>query len=573
MGVYFGGRLWVSPATMSRVDDSAMYNKNLSVGNVVALIGRSVGGEPNKALRFGSASEARAVLKSGELLDAVAKAFDPSAQTDGPATVIALRVNPALQASLALLDAGAATVINLKSTDYGLYTNQIKVKVEAGTTSGKKLTTQFGNDYYSEDNVARNAFSVVYTGAQATATVTITNSVMTLYAPAGTAVATIDLTVYDQVQEVVDRINALTGSGWLATVLDGNGTTAALNGLDSVTAQSVKTTAYTVTANLQAVIDWLNGVGEGYVTATRQAGAGTIPANIAFTYLSGGTDGTVTNTEWSNCFTTLQGEDVQWVSPVISDAAIHAMADTHCAYMSNIARMERRAICGMASGSTDAQAIAAAKLINSDRTSLVHLGFYDYNVDGALVLYPPYILAAMLAGMFSGVNPGTALTNKTFKARGLERRLRNPTDTDPLINGGVLCVEDTPKGSKVVKSISTWLTNDNYNRVEVSCGVAVDFVARNVRDAVDDLRGAKANPQTLGQAVSRTETALMELARPEPGGPGVLAGDKDNPPFKNITASIDGDVLRIEFQCSPVIPVNYIPVVIYAVPYSGKASA
>ena len=102
MPVFFNGRLWVSPATMSVVDDSAMYNRNLSVGNVVALIGKSVGGEPAKALRFGSASEARAVLRDGDLLRAVEKAFDPSAQTAGPAPVIAVRVNPALRSSLTL---------------------------------------------------------------------------------------------------------------------------------------------------------------------------------------------------------------------------------------------------------------------------------------------------------------------------------------------------------------------------------------------------------------------------------------------------------------------------------------
>jgi len=66
---------------------------------------------------------------------------------------------------------------------------------------------------------------------------------------------------------------------------------------------------------------------------------------------------------------------------------------------------------------------------------------------------------------------------------------------------------------------------------------------------------------------------LRELARPEPIGPGVLAGDAESPPYKNITANLEGDVLRVEFQCSPVIPVNYIPVAIYAVPYSGSASA
>jgi hypothetical protein len=62
---------------------------------------------------------------------------------------------------------------------------------------------------------------------------------------------------------------------------------------------------------------------------------------------------------------------------------------------------------------------------------------------------------------------------------------------------------------------------------------------------------------------------LRELAKPEPIGPGVLVGDKSSPPFKNITASLIGDVLAVEFQCSPCIPANYATVGIHVTPYSG----
>lgn len=571
MGVFFNGRLLVTPVTASVVDDSALANRNLDVGNIVALVGRSTGGKPNTVLRFGSPSEAIAALGSGELVDAIKKAFDPSAQTGGPATVVAVRVNPATQSVLNLLDAGSAPVIALASTDYGLATNQIKVKVEAGTTAGKKLTTQVGNSYYTADNVARRALQIRYSGAQATGVATINGTTMTLQAPTGTTVASIDLATYNTVQKLVDRINVV--ASFTASVLDGNGEAPTLNGLDYITTVDVKTADYVVKADLQAVVDWFNGANEGYITATRQAGVGAVPANIAFTYLTGAVDGVVTNTEWSNAFITLQTADVQWVVPVTGDASIHAMADSHCAYMSNVARMERRAIVGTAAGTTDAAAITAAKALNSDRTSLTHLGFYDYNAAGVLTLYPPYILAAMLAGAFSGVNPGTALTNKTIKVRGLERLLRNPTDTDALIEGGVLCVESTASGYKVVKSISTWLTNRNYNRVEVSTGVALDFTSRNVREALDVLRGEKASPILLSRAVETAKSTLAELARPEPQGPGVLVGDADSPAFKNVTASIEGDVVRVQFECSPAIPANYILVSIFAVPYSGTASA
>lgn len=569
MPVFFNGRLWVSPATMSVVDDSAMYNRNLSVGNVVALLGKAIGGEPHKALRFGSAAEARAMLRDGELLRAVEKAFDPSAQTAGPATVVAVRVNPALRASLTLKDSLSEDAIVLTSQDFGAYTNQIRVKVESGSVTGKKLTTQFGADYFSADNVERRAFSVLYTGTAQAVTITITNTTVVLAVDA--TVTTIELADYATIGAVVDRINAI--PGFAATVLDGNEGKPALNGLDHVSVQDVKTAPYTAYANLQAVVDWFNGQGEGFIQAERAATAKAPPANMAFAYLSGGSNGVVTNAEWQEAFDVLQTEDVQWVVPVSPEPSVHAMADTHCAYMSNVARMERRCIVGCDVGTTDDEAIAAAKAFNSDRTSYVHLGYYDYNAAGALTLYPPYLLAALLAGMFSGVNPGTALTNKSIKVRGLERKLRNPTDTDRLINGGVLCVEETQTGYKVVKSISTWLTNTNYNRVEVSVGVALDFVSRNVRNILDPLRGAKGTPQLLSEAVSRVDSALRELARPEPIGPGVLAGDAENPPYKGIAANLEGDVLRVEFQCSPVIPVNYIPVAIYAVPYSGSASA
>ncbi|MDP3327203.1 hypothetical protein [Parvibaculum sp.] len=571
MSFFYNGRLWTSPAVMSRVDDSAMYNPNLNVGNVLAVIGTSTGGEPNKAVPFGSAAEAAAYFKSGELVDGIAHAFDPSSETAGPATVIGVRVNPAVRSTLSLLNASAAAVIALTSSDYGLYTGQIKVKIESGAVAGKKLTTQFQNDVYTQDNVHRNALSVAYSGAEETGVITISNGSFVLQAPAGTTVATIALATYPTIQELVDRINSV--ADFSASVLDGNGAKPALNGLDSVTAQDVKTAAYTVKADLQAIVDWFNGIGSPIVSATREAGAGIVPANIPFTYLSGGSNGTVTNAEWSNAFTALQSVDVQWVAPVSADASIHAMADAHCSFMSNVGRMERRSICGTALTTSDANAIIAAKALNSDRTSLVHLGFYDYDTSGALVLYPPYILAALIAGAFSGVNPGTALTNKSLKVRGLERDLKDPTDTDPLINGGVLCVKNTRTGYRVVQSISTWLISDNFNRVEVSVGVALDFTARNVRQAVEGLKGAKGTPVSIALAASKVETTLRELSKPEPVGPGVLAGDAENPPYKGISVQLEGDVLAIQFQCSPVIPINYIPVTIYAVPYSGSASA
>lgn len=571
MAVFFNGQLLISPVAASVVNDEAMRNQNLSVGNVVALVGSSSGGQPKTELAFGSPQEAQRALVAGELLDAVLAAFDPSRETNGPSKVVAIRVNPALQATATLADNTAATVVNLTSVGYGVGENDIRVKIEAGSVTGLRPTVQKGTSYYTIDNLTRNAFSLSYTGVAASAVATITGTSIVLQAPTGTTVATIDLTQYTTIQSAVDRINQVTG--FSATVGDGNYSKPALNGLDYVTAVDVKTAPVVMKADLQALIDWFNGARQDFVRATRPGGVGKVPAVAGFKFLTGGSDGLTTTQDWADAFAVLQSIDVQWVTPVSSEGAIHAMADAHCAYMSNVARKERRAVVGMDVSSTDTAAVAAAKALNSDRTSLVHIGHYNFNAAGALTLYPAYITAALVAGAFAGVNPGTPLTNKSIKVQGLERNLRNPIDTDVLINGGVLCVENTDRGFKIVKSISTWLVNDNYNRVEQSCGVAVDFVARNIRQALDDLRGQKANALTLSRAISISESTLRELARPEPGGPGVIAGDVQNPAYRNIKATIEGDVLRVEFECSPVIPVNYVLATIYAVPFSGSASA
>lgn len=571
MSVFFNGRLLTTPTTASVVNDEAMRNQNLSVGNIAAFVGRSSGGAPKTALRFASPAQAKRILRSGELLEAVLKAFDPSDETGSPAEVIAVRVNPAVQAELVLKNGSAVDVIKLKSIGYGLGENQINAKIESGTLLGKRVTIQRERAYFTADNIGRAAFSVEYTGAEATAQIGVNGTTVTLEAPVGTTVATIALVDFPTVGALVDRINAV--AGFQAAVQGRSDTQPSLNALDFVTAQSVKGAAFTVRADLQAIVDWFNGANQDLVRAERLDAVGSLPANIPFTYLAGGADGTTTVNDWADAFEALQKVDVQWIAPISPDAAVHALADTHASFCSDQLRKERRAICGTAASTANDAAMAAAKALNSDRTSLVHLGYYDYDLSGKLVLMPPYLTAALIAGAFSGVNPGTPLTNKTIKVRGLERDLVNPTETDELITAGVLCLENTEAGYKVVKSISTWRQNDNYNRVEQSCGFALDFTVRNVREAVDVLRGQKGNPLLLSRTVSIAESTLRELARQEPEGPGVLAGDAESPAYRNIRATLEGDVTRLEFECSPVIPNNYILVTVYAVPYSGSASA
>ena len=93
----------------------------------------------------------------------------------------------------------------------------------------------------------KNAISVVYTGAQATATVEVTANSLVLCAPALTVVLTIDLSAgvppkADILSEVVDAINTY-GTGFAATLGDQFDGTEASASLTIIAATSVKTTA------------------------------------------------------------------------------------------------------------------------------------------------------------------------------------------------------------------------------------------------------------------------------------------------------------------------------------------
>lgn len=566
MAIFFNGRLITSPAVASRVDDSAMFNKNPGIGNVLAILGNSDGGQPKVPLAFGTASEAAAVLRGGELLDAVQRAFAGTVETPGPSSVIAMRVQPALPSALALLNSSAAAVINLASSVYGSLANRVQIAIASGTTRGKKITTKLDSAIYEADDIGRIVANVRYSGAAASATVTVNATSVVLSAPSGSPVATLDLATFQTVADLADRISLV--SGWTATVLNGSGEQPTAAALDFLVAVDAKTADLPITADLQAIVDWINGVAEPLLTATKVGGAGTVPANIISTFLTGGANGTTTVQEWADTLTALQLVDAQWVVPISSDSAVHALVAAHAKFMSDVMSLERRVIVGAALGTTDSAAITAARNLNSDRVSLVHLGVYDYDPAGKLKLFAPYIGAAMIAGGFAGVTPGTAMTNKALAVRGLERKLRNPTDTDALLKGGVMPLEERRTGFFVTQSVTTWLTNTNYNRREMSVGAAVDYTARAVREAVQPCIGKNGGPAILAEALVRVRTCLTELL-----GIGVLAGDANSPAFKNIRIQIDGDVMRIEFQASPVIPINYIPITIFAVPYSGSVSA
>jgi hypothetical protein len=94
-------------------------------------------------------------------------------------------------------------------------------------------------------------------------------------------------------------------------------------------------------------------------------------------------------------------------------------------------------------------------------------------------------------------------------------------------------------------------------------------VARQVRDRLErDFVGSKGTMTTLISIKNATISVLTQMTRSE-----LLAGDANNPPFKNIQCRLEGDTCYVDFECSPVIPINYIPITIHLTVFTTTITA
>lgn len=112
-GVYFNGRLITIPGAYSMIESTMTSTKTGTVAKPIAILGECTGGEPGVVQFFNEPSVAKKVLKSGMLLKACQKAWNPVSATKvgvelGGANLIAvIRTNMATKGRLEVLQAAA----------------------------------------------------------------------------------------------------------------------------------------------------------------------------------------------------------------------------------------------------------------------------------------------------------------------------------------------------------------------------------------------------------------------------------------------------------------------------------
>lgn len=560
----YGGQTISQPGVIVQSDNSGISAPANTNTRELVLIGKSGGGKPKTVLSFSDPTAARNVLQSGEGLTAVLRAMNPSTDpARTPGTVKFVRVDPAEQSIYNVLNS-ATTVAALASTGYGLYTKQISTQVQTGTLRGLKGTVTLGTTALSQDNIYQSLLTIQYTGSDASALTTVSNSAGSITGSSGALASetlkwTASFATYTTVQQLINYINAQ--AGWLAVITTASPNSASTDALDDQAATACKTTAATVTGTLQALINWYNTT--GIVTAARGTNTGLLPtAMSAPAYMTGGTNGTTTNDDWAAAYTALQNEPLARILvPITGAAAIHAMGDAHCKYMSqsNI-RNDRVQIIGGVAGETPTQALARAQALNSRRTELIWPGIQDVDpITFALTTYPPYMVAAQAAAILSSLAITNAMTRQAISCKGLEGNLQstlNKSDYDSLVDGGVTAIKffQNSQGNafRFVRSVTTWLQDTNLVNVEISVVCNEDYVNIMVGDAVDALIGQDGSPIGAGNVNAAIDATCRRLFNDK-----IIVGDTLAQAYNNIQVQLSNGIFTASYNATIPAPMNF----------------
>lgn len=550
------------PGAYSRIDFKKSAGGLSSINNAV-LMGDSRGGEPNKLLWFSSPSEAEAVLRSGPLLDAVKHAFNPGPGYT-PQRIAAWRVNPGVQATSSFLKTADAVII-AKAWDYGLHGNQVKRKLESGTVSGKKLTVAFMSETeYVVDNITKSSFVIQYTGAAATATMSIDATGITTTTAGDVNNLSVPFASFPTIQDIVNYINDQTDYTCTVSTLTPSDPGSEL---DYITTQDIKSSAYTALSDLQALIDALNNcpwVTEAAYNVT--ASGRVVPDNATnWTYFTGGTDGAYTSTEYTASLTLLEKEDIQFIGSSSETNSIHALIRTHCEKMNSVTgKNERQFILGGASGETVSQFVTRCQALNSNAGSLVYPEFQDFNSAGTeVVWWSPAYYAAKLIGMVTTLAINEPMTNKQVFVLGFKSI--NTSDIETCIqNGGVVGYKN-PTGQFVTVRMVTTYQGSELQKCEFSMMREALFINRDLRNALESTFIGRA--MTNGLLADIDVTVNLKLTQYYELG--LFNGD---PPYWGYQKNVNGDQIIVEFSCYLTPPTNFIFITSHMAVYASTNS-
>ena len=310
------------------------------------------------------------------------------------------------------------------------------------------------------------------------------------------------------------------------------------------------------------------GTNTTVVLAQAVSGAGQVPGDTTSgspVFLSGGSEGTTTSSDWQHALDLLKQRRVNTVVVLSGDPSVHAAVEAHCEYMCGIGRSERDACIGLSALDGNDEPLNTLPSLTSIKSQIANLNSRHirafaqsidrYNTSGERETYLPWFTAVLAAGMQAGSTVGTSLTHKYLNVIGhAQSTTWNPVENgEELILSGLCFLEEVPSiGRRIVRNVTTHLSTSNIAYTEASVNEAVNYAVYELRSELESMvgrRGTLSNVNVLKSIASNKLTQLLNE--------GIIVN------WRALAITLNVDVMEVSVEIAPVIPINFIRSTIY----------
>lgn len=563
------------PHASIEVDSSGIGGSASTSEKVLCLIGKAEGGEPNTVYQVRNYAQAKAVFRSGELLDAIELAWGSNLQyTAGK--ILAMRVEDAKPAQL---EKGG---LRVTSKVHGSVSNDIQVALEKNTiTDSLRLRVVFQKDRYQEifDNLG-NIFSIQYTGEGDTATFSVEKDKETQLANrlvlkvGEQEVKSYDLTggAYAFTNEIITDINELPDfEAKLSPFGDKNLESKKLDEMKDVDIKGksayVKAvfgdienqTQYNQYVTFEQLPEQTSEPSDVEVEAHEESAtvsATSKPKTIEpfeLTKLQGGTNGEHP-TSWSSKLEKFANEGGYYLVPLTDHQSVHAEVSSFVKNRSD-AGEPMRAIVGGGINESKEKLFGRQALLNNPRVALVANSGRFVMGNGRILQAPAYMVASAIAGLASGLDIGESITFKPLFVNSLDK-IYESEELDELNENGIITIEfvrnrfDTM--FRIVDDVTTFPDKNDPIKSEMSLGEANDFLVSELKILLED--------QFIGtRTINTSASQIKDFVQSYLGRKKRDNEIQDFPP-EDVQVIVEGNEARISLTIYPIRALKKISV-------------
>lgn len=549
------------PRTRVTLDASSLSSANVLSEKPLVLLGSALGGQPKEPIKLTNFAQAREIFRGGELLDAIEMAWNPT--TTNPeiraGQIIAVRTD---EATPAKLEVGG---LKVTSKLYGRDANDIQVELTENILTGaKRFGVYFTKERYERvyDNIG-NIFSIKYTGEEAQATVTIeknpdTHEAARLILKVGAdaqslqPVRTYDLGVgvYEDVYVLVHDINNHSDFEATLNSLGGN-KNIKTTWLDPVTDLNIKGEEATITAVAGDLINTTRN--DPYITIDVDR-AQSLPDKVELTNLTGAETGPPP-ASWADMFAKVADLGAYYIVPLTDKESVHHEL---AQFLRDESRNGNhlRGLVGAGFAESVNELRGRQMSLRNNRVSLVGNSGTRRMADGRIYNFPAYMLAALIAGIASGLEVGEPITYKHVNIESLDNKFTGD-QLDQLDNSGVITVEFVRKrtGSyfRIVSDPTTYNVQTEPVQNRISLGETSDFLTTELRTELDE--------NFVGTRIQHTSASILKnavesfLDKQKNVGGLIVDYSPDD-----VQVVITGNTARINLAVQPARGLDYINV-------------